>query len=118
MRLIKSLLVAAVVAASSFATTGVAQAAELVRYSFVGEAGAREFRTSGPNVRVSYRCTSRVREGSVFVKDFETQFVRRARARCDGVPRSVLLRTQPGRNVVLLTQGTAAFAEVAVLGRR
>jgi hypothetical protein len=118
MRLIKSLLVATVVATASLAPAGVAQAAELVRFSFVGEASAREFRTSGPNVRVSYRCTSRTREGLVSVKDFETPFRRQARARCDGVPRSVLLRTQPGRNIVLLTQQTAAFAEVVVLGRR
>jgi hypothetical protein len=117
MRLIKALLVAAVVATGSLATAGAAQAAELLRFSFVAAASADEFHTSGSNVRVSFRCTSRTRQGVVAVKDFESSFLRQARVRCDGVPRSVLLRTQPGRNVVLLRQGTAAFAEVVVLGR-
>jgi hypothetical protein len=118
MRLIKALLVASVVATGSLAAAGAAHAAELSHFSFLNKAGADTFDTIGTNVRVSYRCTSRVRSGLIQVANTQdASSTRRARARCDGVPRSVLLRTEPGENTVLLQQKTVAFAEVVVLGQ-
>ena len=117
MRLIKALLVAAVVATASLATAGVAQAAVLSNFAFLKPAGGDSFFTEGTNVRVSYRCTSRIRQGLIQVANKDSVFTRRAPARCDGVPRSVLLRTDPGENTVLLQQKTAAFAEVVVFGK-
>jgi hypothetical protein len=87
MRPIKALLIAAVVATASLAAAGTAQAAELTRFSFVGEAGVDTFFTAGSSVRVSYRCTSRTRKGFIQVTHSFTGFRRRAAARCDGVPR-------------------------------
>jgi hypothetical protein len=83
---------------------------------FVDEVGAIDFQTGGTNVRVSYRCTSRTRTGEIIVQNLDSGFFRRASARCDGVPRSVLLRTQPGRNGIVLRQGTKAFAKFLVFG--
>jgi hypothetical protein len=93
--LIKPVIVVAIVAAS-LATAGGAAADELVHF---------------------YRCTSRIRNGVIIVTSPTTGFSRRASARCDGVPRSVLLRVKGTKNRVLLQQFTSAFAEVAVLGR-
>jgi hypothetical protein len=118
MRLIKSLLVAAVVATASLATAATAQADVLSHFSFVGRAKADTFFTTGNNVRVGYRCTTRTRKGLIQVTSSEDgSFARRARARCDGARHSVLLRTRPVENTVLLQQDTAAFAEVLVIGR-
>jgi hypothetical protein len=117
MRLIKTLLVAAIVATASLTPAAAAQADVLSRFSFVKQAEADSFFTEGTNVRVSYRCTSRIRDGLIQVANKDSVFTRRARARCDGVPRSVLLRTDHGENTVLLQQKTAAFAQVVVLGR-
>jgi hypothetical protein len=75
------------------------------------------FSTSGNNVRVGYRCTSRVDKGLIQMSSNDIAFNRFATARCDGARHSVLLRTHPGDNRVRLQQGTAAFAEVIVIGR-
>jgi hypothetical protein len=116
MRLIKSVIVGAVVGAS-LATAGGAAADELTHFTFRAQVGSETFFTDGDNVRVSYRCTSRIRNGLIIVTSPSTGFSRRASARCDGVPRSVLLRVGASKNVVLLQQFTSAFAEVAVRGR-
>jgi hypothetical protein len=116
MRLIKPVIVAAVVGAS-LATAGGAAADELTHFTFRAQVGSETFFTDGDNVRVSYRCTSRIRNGLIIVTSPSTGFSRRASARCDGVPRSVLLRVGTSKNVVLLQQFTSAFAEVAVRGR-
>jgi hypothetical protein len=117
MRKLRALLVAAVVAAGSLVAAATAQAEELSRFSFVRTSGVDSFFTSGNNVRVSYRCTSRVRKGLIQVSSNDISFNRFAPARCDGAPHSVLLRTHPGDNRVRLQQETVAFAEVVVLGR-
>jgi hypothetical protein len=117
MRVIKSLLVAAIVATSSLAAAGAAHADQLSSVSFLGKTGSDVFFTEGTNVRVSYRCTSRIRTGLIQILNQDNGFVRRTSTRCDGVPRSVLLRTSPGRNAVFMRQETAAFAQFVVFGR-
>jgi hypothetical protein len=118
MRFIKGLVGTLVCAAALLGTTTTASAERLSSFSFLDEAGADTFFTDGPNVRVSYRCTSRLRNGLIQVanKD-DVSSTRRARARCDGVPRSVLLKVKLGENTVLLQQPTVAYASVAVFGR-
>ena len=116
MRLIKALLVAAVVATGSLATAGAAHADVLSSVAFLDETGSDVFFTDGTNVRVSYRCTSRVRTGLLQILNQNNGFVRRTSIRCDGVPRSVLLRTSPGRNAIFMRQETAARARFVVFG--
>jgi hypothetical protein len=117
MRLIKALLVAAAVATTSLAAAGTAHAETLSSLGFLGETGSDVFYTDGTNVRVSYMCTSRVRTGLIQVLNQDSEFRRTASTRCDGVPRSVLLRTDPGRNAIFMRQETAARARFAVFGK-
>jgi hypothetical protein len=66
---------------------------------------------------VSYRCTSRIRTGVIVITHHPTEFRRQASARCDGVPRSVLLRTKTGENAIFMRQETVAFGEFVVFGK-
>jgi hypothetical protein len=118
MRFVKPLLGTLVCAAALLGTATTASAERLSSFSFLNKAGADTFFTDGPNVRVSYRCTSRLRNGLIQVANTDdASSTRRARAVCDGVPRSVLLKVELGENTVLLQQPTTAFAEVVVFGR-
>jgi hypothetical protein len=112
MRVIKSLLVAPIVATSSLAAAGAAHADQLSSVSFLGKTGSDVFFTEGTNVRVSYRCTSRIRIGLIQILNQDNGFVRRTSTRCDGVPRSVLLRTSPGKERRLHAPGDGGVRAV------
>jgi hypothetical protein len=117
MRIVRSVLVPLVCTVVVLGAAATAHADRLASTSFIGKGGTTSFFSDGPNVRVSYRCTSRIRQGLIVISNLQFPFNRRVAIRCDGVPRSVLVRVKLGESGILLLQQTAAFAEFVVFGR-
>jgi hypothetical protein len=117
MRIVRSVLVPLVCTVVVLGAAATAHADQLASTAFIREAGAASFFSDGPNVRVSYRCTSRNHKGLIQISNKDFPFDRRVAIRCDGVPRSVLVRVKLGESAILLQQQTTAYAEFVVFGR-
>jgi hypothetical protein len=112
----RRLAAAAVAAGAMLATAAPANAEVLVDpFSFSGNAIV-DFHSGGDNVRVFYRCTSR-KGGFIDMRNLDQNFRRFARPRCDGAPRSVLMRVLPQREMTLhFTQGSEAHGAIRIEG--
>jgi hypothetical protein len=116
MRSTHRLAAVALSAGAVLAAAGPAQADILEGpVGFLGSARIH-FMSGDDNVRVLYRCSSRL-GGFLDMRHLATDFRRFARPRCDGAPRSVLMRVRPFRDMTLdFTQGSLARADVTIFG--